>query len=354
MKTYYHSLDGLRALAVGVVLIAHAGSPFPRSGSVGVEIFFVLSGFLITGILSREFQESGAVSRKNFYIRRLLRLTPALLLAVALFAVLFSLTHHYFPTREVAIALTYTANWAEALWNLDLGAMAHCWTLATEEQFYFLWPFVIVALEKTIKTTKGKALALTTIALALAGYRAAVVGSYSPARIYFGLDTHMDGLVMGSALAYFAAILRTSEKSRSTSYHILSWIVVPVSLFVLLALMYLFKWDSTGLHQYGFFLAALSSVAIILDLTLSPFSLIQKPLSLPPLVYLGKISYGLYLFHYPLYHFITEVMPDASFLVKAPLKIGLSILVAALSFHLVEVKFLTLKKHFAKGKNATE
>lgn len=352
MKTYYHSLDGLRALAVGVVLMAHAGSPFPRSGSVGVEIFFVLSGFLITGILSREFQERGLVSRKNFYFRRLLRLMPCLVVATALFAVLYSLTHHHFPTKEVVIALTYTANWAEALWNLDLGAMAHCWTLATEEQFYFLWPFVIVALEKGVKSTRGKALTLTAIALALAGYRTAVVGTFSPARIYFGLDTHMDGLVMGSALAYFAAILRTSERDRARSYHILSWILVPISVLVLLTLMYLYKWDSTGLHRYGFFLAVLSSIAIILDLTLSPFSLLKKPLSLPPLVYLGKISYGLYLFHYPLFHFITEVLPDASFLIKAPLKIGLSILVAALSFHLIEVKFLRLKKHFTNHQQA--
>jgi peptidoglycan/LPS O-acetylase OafA/YrhL len=150
------SLDGLRAMAVALVMLFHAGVPFLRSGGVGVDVFFTLSGFLITTLLLREFRTYGGISLKNFYMRRFLRLMPALWLTVAfVLAACFLLgVHAAWPLRDAAIALTYTTNWARVYgmvspvtlhsgWIVD-SPLAHTWSLAVEEQYYLLWAPIIV------------------------------------------------------------------------------------------------------------------------------------------------------------------------------------------------------------------
>src|SRR5579883_1352567 len=143
LTRHYAALDGVRAIAVLMVISYHAGNPFHLNGGMGVIIFFVLSGFLITGILSEEIQNIGRIRFGNFYLRRVLRLMPALVLATALFAVLFTYASKHFPGRVVLICLTYTANWIKALTQISLEWMDHCWSLACEEQFYLVWPLVV-------------------------------------------------------------------------------------------------------------------------------------------------------------------------------------------------------------------
>lgn len=348
MKKYYSGLDGLRAIAVAIVLIAHAGSPFPKGGTVGVEIFFVLSGFLITAILSNEYQQTGTISRKNFYFRRLLRLTPALVLTTLLFGILYFLTHREIPFFKMAVALTYTANWVQAIWNTDLGAMAHCWTLATEEQFYLLWPFAIALLERKVSSVRRKALLLFGLALSLASYRFAMVGIYTAPRIYFGLDTHMDSLILGSALCYLLALVQTFPAPRIALLNrVCSTLLVPIAITILLIIMALWKWDNPAMGRYGFALSGMAAAVVIFHLVQSPQSFLNKALSLPIVTYVGKISYGLYLLHYPIYHFITEGMPNSTFLVRVPIKLTLTFLAAIACYHLFEVRFLKMKKRFA-------
>ena len=346
MKEYYTALDGLRAVAVGIVLLAHAGSPYPRSGGVGVDIFFVLSGFLITSILRNEFQSCGRISRKNFYVRRFLRLSPCLIVTTALFSFLFLIKNGDFPTDIVLISLTYTANWARALFNYDLHSMAHCWSLAIEEQYYLIWPFIVIFLEKASKNNLIKFISLAILALCLALYRAAFVGIFDAARIYFGLDTHMDGLVIGSSLSYLVASVKNSDHSYVNTYKFLSWLLVPVAIIGLMVLMYLITWGDPWMGKLGFVMVAGATWLIILDLVLSPFSLIKDIVAFPILVYIGKISYGLYLFHFPIYHFINYVYPDLSGLFRVPMKFFVSFFVAAISYHCIEVKFLRLKRYF--------
>jgi peptidoglycan/LPS O-acetylase OafA/YrhL len=123
---YYPSLDGLRAIAVGIVLAAHGGVPYFRSGGVGVDIFFVLSGFLITTILSTEWARTGSINFRNFYARRFLRLVPALLLTCAFVAVGMLWLEDRFPGTEIALVLSYTSNWAQALYKVHLTWLNHC------------------------------------------------------------------------------------------------------------------------------------------------------------------------------------------------------------------------------------
>ena len=202
MKPYWSSLDGLRAFAVLIVLLSHAGVPLVHAGNIGVDVFFVLSGFLITGILSREYQTHARISLRNFYARRFLRLAPCLFLTCLVAATVTKTFYNFVPYDRLTIAMTYTANWAKALFDYNLGNLVHCWSLAIEEQYYLVWPLVVIALERSRLSSRGKCGTLLLIALLLALYRYAVVGTYSATRIYYGLDTHADGLVLGSALSY--------------------------------------------------------------------------------------------------------------------------------------------------------
>ncbi len=345
---YFTSLDGLRAIAVGIVMIAHAGAPYPRSGGVGVDIFFVLSGFLITGILAREFQKSSTINRKNFYIRRFLRLSPCLLACLALYAVFGLISKGEIRFDVIGICLSYTANYARALFDYDMESMAHCWSLAIEEQYYLLWPLAICLLEGTVKRSFTKFSILFGFAIALSLYRAVMVGTFTVARIYFALDTHMDGLVLGSALAYLQTALATESIPSAQIWKLLSRLAAPAAVAGLLVLMYILFWWSPWMARAGFTLAALAASVLILDLTASPFSLFRGCLEHKWLVYLGKISYGLYLYHVPIYEFIGHEFQGVPQGLRVALMISLSIGVAALSYHYFEARFLKLKTHFSK------
>lgn len=345
-STHWTSLDGLRAIAVLIVLLGHAGSPFPRSGGVGVDIFFVLSGFLITGILSREFARYGQIHLGNFYARRFLRLSPCLLLACFLVCCLALIANEAIPVRSVVTGLTYTANWSRALFGADLGPLNHCWSLACEEQYYLLWPLVVIAIEKSSRSNNAKGAFLALGAVALEIYRASMVGIFSAERIFFGLDTHMDGLVLGSSLSYFA--LGSPAALSRTRAAALSYIAVPMAMACLLGIMYFLRWDSPWMGRVGFSTAAFASAVIISDLVRSPVSLLKRALSAPALVYIGRISYGLYLLHYPIFRALDHAFPDERFRVMAPFKIGISIIVAAFSFKFFESRFLTMKHRFER------
>ena len=345
MVKYWYSLDGLRAIAVAIVLLAHAGSPYPRSGGIGVEIFFVLSGFLITGILSREFVNTGKINRKRFYMRRLLRLTPCLVACIALYAILYFILYREFRFDVVAICLTYVANYARAIFDYDLNGMGHCWSLAIEEQFYLFWPFVILFLEKTKKNVRHKAVVLTIFAIALYIYRLIASQYYSPARIYYALDTHMDGLVMGSALYYYTTMI-TGYDRKDQLLKCVSYILLPLSVIGLLILMASYTWKDIEMAQFGYFMASLASCVIITDLAFSPYSLIKRFLEYSVLTYIGKISYGLYLYHLPIYYFVRREYVYLDKPVKLVVMVSMSFIIAIFSYHFYERKFLKFKKNF--------
>ena len=206
---YRPALDGLRGIAILAVLAIHThhifGWPLLKGGNVGVDIFFVLSGFLITALLVQEWGETGTISLKSFYWRRALRLVPALLLLlVALYFLsdlLLSTVEANETRRAMPVAFVYASDLALAFFNIRLGALQHTWSLAIEEHFYLIWPLVLVA---GLKLGIGKKrLVMITLLLALASalQRAVLhqVGA-SPVRTYYGFDTRADGLLIGCAM----------------------------------------------------------------------------------------------------------------------------------------------------------
>ncbi|MDI1337031.1 MAG: acyltransferase [Lacunisphaera sp.] len=343
--TYYPSLDGLRTVAVGIVMCAHGGVPWFRSGGVGVDIFFVLSGFLITTILSTESARTGSISFRNFYARRMLRLAPALLLTGAFVAAGMGWLERRFPATELAFALSYTANWALAFYNYQLTWLNHCWSLAVEEQFYLLWPLVIVLLERTGRSPAAKARLLIIGALLIALYRASRVGIYPNERINFGLDTRMDTLMTGAALAYFVQSLPGGRLPDAASRALGRWLA-PLALAGLLLVIHTVTWYSPWMGWIGYVLVAGAAMLVIADLVAGAHSRLARPLAWGPMVFIGKISYGLYLVHLPVYYMVEKLIPAAPLLVRLGVKVPVSVLLAVASYYLVERRFLRMKSRF--------
>ena len=156
MNDYYKGIDGLRAVAVLTVMASHAKVPYIRGGFMGVDIFFVISGFLITTILLKEYSNRGSISIPNFYMRRILRLMPALLLLFSfllIYACLFTnLKFVRITLIDELVTLLYSQNWALALGYHPRGYLAHTWSLSVEEQFYFLWPLILGLVLRIFKT----------------------------------------------------------------------------------------------------------------------------------------------------------------------------------------------------------
>jgi peptidoglycan/LPS O-acetylase OafA/YrhL len=348
MRRFYPGLDGLRALAVLVVLVGHLGLPYIESGGVGVDIFFVLSGFLITTILRSEAQSTGHIRLRNFYTRRVLRLAPAMLLTVAFFALAI---HHLFntvPWTAIILATTYAANWAEALYDANLSWLGHFWSLAIEEQYYLIWPWVILLLERTSLGMRRKALLLLGLAALVAAYRYAMVGIYSAERIYYGLDTHMDGLILGSALSYLLPALSGEGRFPERTSRLLGYVAAPAALTGLAILIPCTTWEHPWMGRYGFALAALAAAILVADLVAGSHSVLRAALERRPLAYLGKISYGLYLWHLPLFRVIARVRAHDPPAALIAVKLSMTLLVAALSYHLIERRFLALKRFFGE------
>lgn len=343
---YYPSLDGLRTVAVGIVLAAHGGVTYFRSGGVGVDIFFVLSGFLITNILISEWAAHASISLRNFYVRRFLRLAPALFLTCAFFAAAIYSLDGRVPVMPIVTALTYTANWARALFDSNLSWLTHCWSLAIEEQFYLIWPWLIIALERRVRDPFTKALLLLCGALVIAIYRAGLVGIYTDERINYGLDTRMDTLMFGAVLAYLTRGFAATGGLSESASRWLGRVLAPGALIVLFAIPQIVTWYSPWMGRFGYVIAATASTLVIADLVLSRHSLLVAPLATRPMVFIGKISYGLYLLHLPVYFIVERLMPTAPLIARLSLKLAVSLVLATLSFYFFEKYFLRLKSRF--------
>jgi len=339
------ALDGLRGVAVLAVIGFHGGVPLTSGGFIGVDVFFVLSGFLITSIIATEQQLTGRISLKNFYLRRLLRLAPALLLLLAVYCV-YSLLFSRTPQRNLVdalIALFYAMNWARAYWldaPLDLG---HTWSLSSEEQFYLTWPLLLMLLLPKLGLTRTAWLALGLALCSWAARAGLLWLGATDRRVYSGLDTHADGLLLGCALALACTQLSSSQR-RIT----LPSMAPLAALSVLGTILALASWNARVMFFGGYALANAAAALVIASLVLGSSgrigALVRAALELRPLVWVGGMSYGLYLWHYPIFRVLR-----AAGLGRFPtLGIGvlLTFAIAFASFKFVEKPALRLKKRY--------
>lgn len=347
-RRYMPGLDGLRALAVLAVIAYHFNWDWASGGLVGVGVFFVLSGYLITDLLLHEHQQYGRIDWKQFWIRRARRLLPAMLLMLLLVVVVLVLfdTGRMVSIRgEILAALAYVSNWHLIFHQVSYfesfgppSPIGHLWSLAVEEQFYLVWPLLLIGMIRLIRPTRGK-LALLTLAVAAVSFAAMALiyeSGSDPSRVYYGTDTRAFGLLIGAALAIIWPSSRlTTMLSKQSSIKL-----DMVGVCGLMVIFYMiFKTDDydESLYRGGMVVLSVAS-ALIIAAVASPYSAVGKLLSWKPLQWIGLRSYGLYLWHYPVIILSNPANPNAQpgFMLQL-VQLALSIGLAALSYKYLEV-----------------
>jgi peptidoglycan/LPS O-acetylase OafA/YrhL len=337
-------LDGLRGIAIISVLIHHKLTTFSVNGGfLGVDLFFVLSGFLITGILWSEFQNTRSISLRNFYMRRVLRLGPGLL--IYLLACLF-VTYRMQriemgeELKLIAIALVYSTNWLMAFGvNSFLEPTSITWSLSIEEQFYLVWPLLFFGC-LMFKVRRGWIVAgLATTILAIMVHRILLLDAGAGlTRLYYGTDTRADALLIGCLMALLP-VARVSMKMKKY--------LNLASVLSLLGLSYFMsttRFTDPFLYLGGYTLIALMAGIVIFVAANSPPGILSALLRNRTLRWFGKISYGLYLWHWLVvlsssFYYLGYWEPWA--------KLALAVGIASASFYLVEKPFNRLKSRFA-------
>jgi peptidoglycan/LPS O-acetylase OafA/YrhL len=318
------ALDGFRAIGLLLIMGYHFGMVGMPGGFVGVDAFYVLSGYLITGLLLGEWARAARIKLGAFWLRRARRLLPALLvvLIVVTLVVRFAYPAGLYPNLRLddLSALFYFSNWWQIAdsgnYFVATGAISpltHTWSLAVEEQFYLVWPLVVLAvLHVGKKFDRGIELLL---GVSLAGVIASATEMfwlYGPraniTRLYFGTDTHAQSILVGAVLACALTLVQRrrgedgmAPVARSTPARV-AWTVVGLAGFAgTLALTYTLSGTAAFAYRGGFLLSALSAAAIILGAVCVTGGPIARVLSVRPLVWMGTVSYGAYLWHYPVF-----------------------------------------------------
>ncbi|MEH6944016.1 acyltransferase family protein [Bacillus sp. JJ722] len=343
---YIPGLDGLRALAVLSVIAYHLKFEWASGGLLGVTIFFVLSGYLITNLLLIEWEQTHRINLKNFWIRRARRLLPSMLTMLLIVTAWITLFDQAFLGKlkdDFLPAILYVSNWWYIFHDVSYfesmgvpSVLTHFWSLAIEEQFYIVWPLFIF-LVLSIKL-KRKPIIIITMLIAFASALAMGImyePGADPSRVYYGTDTRAFSLLIGAMLALIWPSHKLSTKVPMQLRFAMDLIGI-ISLITLLLMIHKSNQYSGFLYLGGMLLASILT-ALLVAIIVHPSSFLGKWLSIKPLRWVGVRSYGIYLWHYPII-LLTNPLVDTEgpSITRILFQITLTFVIAGLSYKYIE------------------
>jgi peptidoglycan/LPS O-acetylase OafA/YrhL len=343
---YLPGLDGMRAIAVAAIVGYHLGAPWLSGGLLGVGVFFTLSGYLITTILITTWDRSGNLDLRNFWLRRARRLLPALIMMLIVVLVATPVLDHYvLPERgtEALAALFAVSNWTAIASDVAYvqrfsgpGPLDHLWSLAVEEQFYLLWPLVLLLIFKTMRGRLDR-MALVTLAVATVSFLLMLLlaaPGFENLHPYLGTDAGAGGLLIGAALAMVWPTTQLASEVSENRRRIVDLLGVA-ALAIIVAMFVLSNEHATWLSRGGLLLLSLAT-AVLVGAAVHPASVVGPVLGILPLRWIGERSYGIYLWHLPVVAFMPQGALAAHPLVRAGVQLALIILLSALSWAVLE------------------
>lgn len=338
---YNPSLDGVRAVAVVAVMAFHAKVSWAPGGYFGVDIFFVLSGYLITSLLLSELQRNERIDLVGFYARRLLRLAPAMLLLLVIYvataAWLFPQVPYSASMRDAVVVLMYFSDYTQALFGYPQ-ALLHTWSLAVEEHFYLIWPLLLGLFAGRVpgrRRSRTAFVVLTAVLFMLAtNWRLLAAGlGQSWVSLYYRFDSHASGLLLGCLVGAVLSGRSTDERKRG------GWFAALLQLLPLVGLLAMacnLTWKSWGYPNGYLTCIELMSAMLIAGLALWPQTWLAAVLSLGPVRYVGQISYGIYLWDFPTAYVLHSRFPGLSPNQALLLTAAITLLMASASYFSVE------------------
>jgi peptidoglycan/LPS O-acetylase OafA/YrhL len=341
---YLPGLDGIRAISVLAVMAYHLDSGWAPGGLLGVQVFFVLSGYLITDLLVAEYRRHQGIGLKQFWIRRARRLLPALFVMLFVtvgWATLFDRSQLAALRSDLPSGILYVSNWWFIFHHVSYFAkfgppspLGHLWSLSIEEQFYLVWPLLVLAGMRWVHSRRT----LILLTLSLAVISAVEMGVLytpggDPTRVYDGTDTRAFALLIGAALALWLPRHRPFAPVTDNARRVLNS-VGSVSLVGIFVMFWLTNQYESFLYEGGMVLLAVLT-ALVIGVTVHPGSQLRTVLGWEPLRWVGERSYAIYLWHYPVIILTTPLNapPNA---VRALFQIAATFLIASLSWRYVE------------------